>query len=157
MHCDQNRNASNLNPSCTMEPSAAKPPNIRENSSLFNGMINPWVNTALRGAIWYQGESNVACSDVWPYASCGVNCAMTAAGCADYYQCQFPAMISDWRRRFAEPWAGTSHELTFLSVGLPAYVQDQSCLPPSSTARSTVACRCSGWRRRRLRDSGTRS
>jgi hypothetical protein len=71
-----------------------------------------------------QGESNVACSDVWPYASCGVNCAMTATGCADYYACQFPAMISDWRRRFAEPWAGTDQDLTFLFVGLPAYVQD---------------------------------
>lgn len=26
-----------------------------DNSSLFNGMINPWVNTAVRGMIWYQG------------------------------------------------------------------------------------------------------
>ena len=43
--------------------------------------------------------------------------------------CQFPAMIYDWRRRFAEPWAGTDQELTFLFVGLPAYVQD---LPSTS-------------------------
>ena len=25
-----------------------------DNSTLFNGMISPWVNTAVRGAIWYQ-------------------------------------------------------------------------------------------------------
>ena len=31
--CDQNRNATNINPSCEMLPSAAKPPNIRENST----------------------------------------------------------------------------------------------------------------------------
>ena len=27
-------------------------------STLFNGMISPWTRFALRGAIWYQGESN---------------------------------------------------------------------------------------------------
>ena len=56
--CDQNRNATNLNPSCTMEPSAAKPPNIRENSSLYNGMINPWVNTAVRGMVWCESSKH---------------------------------------------------------------------------------------------------
>ena len=43
--------------------------------------------------------------------------------------CQFPSMISDWRSRFATPWAGTPHELTFLFVGLPAYVQDLPSVP----------------------------
>ena len=102
-----------------------------ENSSLFNGMIAPWapsttggvVSTAVRGAIWYQGESNVACSDVWPYSQ-GGNCAMSPADCADYYSCQFPAMIADWRRHFRTQWVDTDVELTFLFVGLPAYVQD---------------------------------
>ena len=54
----------------------------------------------------------------------GLNCAMSAADCATYYSCQFPAMIDDWRTRFAKPWADTPYELTFLYVGLPAYVQD---------------------------------
>ena len=101
------------------------------NSSLFNGMIAPWapsstggtVSTAVRGAIWYQGESNVACSDVWPYSQ-GGNCAMGAADCAEYYSCQFPAMIADWRQLFQTQWSSTDIELTFLFVGLPAYVQD---------------------------------
>ena len=99
------------------------PGSAGDNSTLYNGMISPWVNTAVRGAIWYQGESNVACNDKWPYMQ-GLNCAMSGANCASYYGCQFPAMIEDWRTRFAAPWAGTPHELTFLYVGLPAYVQD---------------------------------
>ena len=53
--CDQNRNASNINPTCTLVPEPPKNA-LRQNSSLFNGMINPWINTAVRGAIWYQGE-----------------------------------------------------------------------------------------------------
>ena len=48
--------------------------------------------------------------------------ALTLWGPAD--GCQFPAMIADWRSRFATPWVGTPHELTFIFVGLPAYVQD---------------------------------
>ena len=35
-------------------------------TSLFNGMINPLVPFALRGAIWYQGENNV--SNSWLYS-----------------------------------------------------------------------------------------
>eukprot|EP01052_Picozoa_sp_SAG31_P034719 SAG31_NODE_4096_length_3591_cov_2.039805_3_plen_492_part_00 len=101
------------------------------NSSLFNGMIAPWapscmggtVSTAVRGAIWYQGESNVACSDVWGYSQ-GGNCAMNPSNCAEYYSCQFPAMIADWRNHFRTQWSDTDTELTFLFVGLPAYVQD---------------------------------
>ena len=26
------------------------------NSSLYNGMIAPWVKMTIRGAIWYQGQ-----------------------------------------------------------------------------------------------------
>ena len=78
---------------------------------------------AANNCIRYQGESNVACNDEWPYMQ-GLNCAMSPADCASYYSCQFPAMIADWRTRFATPWVGTPHELTFLYVGLPAYVQD---------------------------------
>ncbi len=47
-------------------------------ASLYNGMIAPIVPFAIRGAIWYQGESN--------------------AGRAYQYRKLFPAMISDWRR-----------------------------------------------------------
>ncbi len=46
-------------------------------SSLYNGMIAPIVPFGIKGAIWYQGESN--------------------AGRAYQYRTIFPAMIEDWR------------------------------------------------------------
>ncbi len=45
---------------------------------LYNGMIAPLLPYALRGVIWYQGESNV--------------------GRERQYRDLFPAMIADWRR-----------------------------------------------------------
>ncbi len=53
---------------------------VNSPTSLFNGMIAPLVPFALRGAIWYQGESNR------PHAQ--------------QYRALFPAMIADWRKRF---------------------------------------------------------
>lgn len=47
-------------------------------SSLYNGMIHPLIPYGIKGAIWYQGESNV--------------------GRADQYEKLFPAMINDWRK-----------------------------------------------------------
>jgi sialate O-acetylesterase len=49
---------------------------------LYNGMIAPLIPFAIKGAIWYQGESNV--------------------GRAKQYAKLFPAMIHDWRRRWKE-------------------------------------------------------
>ena len=46
-------------------------------SNLYNGMIAPLIPYALRGAIWYQGESN--------------------AGRARHYQTLLPALIANWR------------------------------------------------------------
>ncbi|MDB4292657.1 sialate O-acetylesterase [Maribacter sp.] len=46
-------------------------------SSLYNGMIYPLLPYTIKGAIWYQGESNV--------------------GRAEEYQKLFPSMITDWR------------------------------------------------------------
>jgi sialate O-acetylesterase len=51
-------------------------------SALFNGMIAPLLPYAIRGAIWYQGESN--------------------ADRAQQYQTLFPAMIRDWRRAWGQ-------------------------------------------------------
>jgi sialate O-acetylesterase len=47
---------------------------------LFNGMIHPLLNFAIRGVVWYQGESN---------------CAR-----AEQYQKLFPTLIHDWRKRW---------------------------------------------------------
>ncbi|NQT83327.1 sialate O-acetylesterase [bacterium] len=51
-------------------------------ASLYNAMIAPVVPYALRGAIWYQGESN--------------------ASRAYQYRKLFPMMIRDWRRAWGQ-------------------------------------------------------
>lgn len=65
---------------------ASKPPtappspegNQNNETTLFNAMLHPLIPYAIKGAIWYQGESN--------------------AKQAKLYQTLFPAMIKDWRR-----------------------------------------------------------
>lgn len=47
---------------------------------LFNSMISPLIPYTVKGAIWYQGESN--------------------AGRAYEYRKSFPMMITDWRKRW---------------------------------------------------------
>lgn len=49
---------------------------------LFNAMINPLLPYGIKGALWYQGESN--------------------AGRAYQYRKAFPLMITDWRKRWAQ-------------------------------------------------------
>ncbi|MDE0838236.1 MAG: beta galactosidase jelly roll domain-containing protein [Kiritimatiellae bacterium] len=49
---------------------------------LYNGMIAPLVPYGIRGAIWYQGESN--------------------ASRAYQYRTLFPAMIRDWRQQWGQ-------------------------------------------------------
>lgn len=51
-------------------------------SLLFNAMINPLINYGIKGALWYQGESN--------------------AGRAKQYATAFPLMIRDWRSRWKQ-------------------------------------------------------
>jgi sialate O-acetylesterase len=51
-------------------------------SDLYNGMIAPLIPLAIRGAIWYQGESNV--------------------GGAYQYRTLFPTMIANWRTDWAQ-------------------------------------------------------
>lgn len=53
-----------------------------EPAVLFNAMINPLIPYTIKGAIWYQGESN--------------------ASRAKQYQTLFPLMIEDWREQFGQ-------------------------------------------------------
>ncbi|RZK23629.1 MAG: sialate O-acetylesterase [Hymenobacter sp.] len=64
---------------------------------LYNGMIAPLLPVALKGVIWYQGESNV--------------------GRAAQYRTLFPALIRDWRQRFGQP------EMPFLFVQLANFTK----------------------------------
>ena len=62
-----------------MEPLASQTFIRWKPTGLYNSMIHPLENYAIKGAIWYQGESNV--------------------GRAEEYRQLFPAMIRDWRNR----------------------------------------------------------
>jgi sialate O-acetylesterase len=66
-----------------------------EASALYNGMVHPLLNYQVRGAIWYQGESN--------------------AGNAFQYRKLHPAMIENWRTDFRNA------ELAFHFVQLAPY------------------------------------
>lgn len=64
----------------SVEQLPVAPQNSSGGSGLFNGMINPLIPYSIKGAIWYQGESNVSR--------------------ARQYEQMFPAMIQDWRERW---------------------------------------------------------
>ena len=64
-------------------------------SDLYNGMIAPLLPYAIKGAIWYQGESN--------------------APRAEQYRTLFPDMIRCWRRSWGEP------DFPFLCVQLAPF------------------------------------
>ena len=66
-------------------------------ASLYNGMIQPLIPFGIRGAIWYQGESN--------------------AGRAYQYRSLFPAMIEDWRANWGQG------EFPFLFVQLANFMK----------------------------------
>ncbi|MDD5350628.1 MAG: sialate O-acetylesterase [Chthoniobacteraceae bacterium] len=53
-------------------------------STLYNGMINPLIPYGIKGAIWYQGESNAGREEGRAYAS------------------YFATMITDWRQRWGQ-------------------------------------------------------
>jgi sialate O-acetylesterase len=76
-------------------PVNAKAGNANGASQLYNGMIAPILNYQVKGAIWYQGESN--------------------AGNAYKYRSMHPAMIENWRADFKNP------ELAFYFVQLAPF------------------------------------
>lgn len=66
-------------------------------AGLYNGMIAPLIPYAIKGVIWYQGESN--------------------AGNAAAYRVLFPLLIRSWRATWGEG------DFPFLFVQLPNYMQ----------------------------------
>jgi sialate O-acetylesterase len=65
-----------------LPPSPVAPNTPNRPTVLYNAMIAPLVPFAIRGAIWYQGESN--------------------AGRAYQYRTLFPLLIKDWRARWGQ-------------------------------------------------------
>ncbi|UZR96280.1 sialate O-acetylesterase [Chondrinema litorale] len=74
-------------------------------TSLFNAMVAPITDYAIKGIVWYQGESN--------------------SGNPEAYKNLLPAFIKDWRKQWGQP------ELPFLNVQLPNYM-DVDYLPVES-------------------------
>ncbi|MEI8062722.1 MAG: sialate O-acetylesterase [Verrucomicrobiota bacterium] len=72
---------------------------------LYDSMVTPLVPAAIRGVLWYQGESNVAR--------------------ARHYRQLFPLLIRDWRRTFRQP------KLPFYFVQISNYGVPQ-CAPVES-------------------------
>ena len=68
-------------------------------TSIYNAMIAPLVPFAIKGALWYQGESN--------------------AGRAFQYRKTFPLMIDDWRKKWND-------EFPFYFVQLSTYGKYQN-------------------------------
>jgi sialate O-acetylesterase len=54
----------------------------RSPTVLYNGMLHPFIGYAIKGCIWYQGESN--------------------NGRPDQYEKLFPAMIASWREELGQ-------------------------------------------------------
>ncbi|MCX5660794.1 MAG: 9-O-acetylesterase, partial [Planctomycetota bacterium] len=78
-----------------LPPAPMGPDNPNAPSVLYNGMIAPLAPFAIRGAIWYQGESN--------------------AGRPKQYRTLFQTLIRDWRKRFG-------YEIGFHFVQLANYM-----------------------------------
>lgn len=79
-------------------PQQPQPPvNNCTPTALFNAMVAPLIPYAIRGVIWYQGESNV--------------------GRAYQYRKLFPALIKSWRRNWGQG------DFPFLFVQLANYLE----------------------------------
>ena len=83
-------------PDFATQPRYPSPDNPNSPTVLYGAMIAPLTPLAIRGAIWYQGESN--------------------AGAAFQYRNLFPAMIRDWRRAWGRG------DFPFLFVQLANYM-----------------------------------
>lgn len=63
-------------------PALADKVNNRSATSLYNGMLHPFIGYTIKGCLWYQGESNY--------------------DHPDQYEKLFPAMVAQWRSDFKQ-------------------------------------------------------
>ena len=92
-------------------------PGPNHNIYLWNSMINPLLRMTIKGSIWYQGEQNAG----YPGDYQGHN--------RDIYDCTFPSMINNWRKKWSEATNGDTDEMfPFGFVQLAAFTQQREHL-----------------------------
>jgi sialate O-acetylesterase len=88
-------------------------------TSLYNGMLAPIIPYGIKGAMWYQGESN--------------------AQQAKQYRTLFPAMIADWRGR----WKQGDFPFFFVQIapfkGQPAEIREAQFLTLAKVKNTAMA------------------
>ncbi len=93
--------------------------NVNRPNGLYNGSIAPLVPYAIRGAIWYQGESN--------------------SGRGKEYQTLFPAMITAWRKA----WAQGDFPFLFVQIaphnGMSPEIREAQRLTVQTTQNTAMA------------------
>lgn len=90
----------------SLQPAGQQPISLQNQpTALYNGMVAPILPYAIKGVLWYQGESN--------------------GSRPEQYESLQKAQIKDWRTKWASP------ELPFLYVQLPGYM-DYTYLPVES-------------------------
>lgn len=93
-------------------------------SSLYNGMIHPLLPYPIRGAVWYQGESN--------------------AGKPIEYRTLFATMIEDWRKRWTQPIPFYCVQLAPWKAGNPegenwAFLREAQAIATAKVGKGGVA------------------
>lgn len=96
------------------KPNALEGPN--RPTVLYNAMVKPFVDFKIKGAIWYQGESNADSKDA-------------------PYQQLLPALIQDWRKQW------NNEKMPFYFVQLANFKAKSLTPQPSSWARLREAQR----------------
>jgi len=105
----------------TPAPAAPASPDGSQNNptTLYNGMLAPIIPYAIKGAIWYQGESN--------------------AGKARQYRTLFPAMIADWRTQ----WKQGDFPFLFVQIapynGQPPEIREAQFLTLAKSKNTAMA------------------
>lgn len=79
-------------------------------TALFNGMINPLIPYTIKGALWYQGESNRKDPEL--------------------YKKLFPAMVKDWRNR----WGIGDFPFYYVQIAPYFYDDNEAVSLPNNTA-----------------------
>jgi sialate O-acetylesterase len=86
-----------IKPEYVLDPTPKKPVTPNRPTVLYNQMIAPLIPYAIRGVIWYQGESN--------------------SSRPEQYRTLLPTLINDWRSRWNQ------EDFTFLIVQIANYLK----------------------------------